>query len=80
MKARYDYGLLVFMLTFSLISVSGYREDEVIDMANKRLSAIFIGGSACFMISIFVCPVWAGEELHSSIANNLECLANFLQG
>ncbi|XP_054779253.1 aluminum-activated malate transporter 2-like [Prosopis cineraria] len=78
-KARYDYGLLIFILTFSLISVSGFREDEIIEMAHKRLSTIFIGGSACVMISIFVCPVWAGEELHSLIALNLESLANFLQ-
>lgn len=79
-KARYDYGLLIFILTFSLISVSGFREDEVIEMAHKRLSTIFIGGSACVMISIFICPVWAGEELHSLIAINLENLSNFLQG
>lgn len=79
-KERYDYGLLIFILTFALISVSGFREDEVIEMAHKRLSTIFIGGSACVVISIFVCPVWAGEELHSLISLNLEDLANFLQG
>ncbi|KAK4286309.1 hypothetical protein QN277_002880 [Acacia crassicarpa] len=78
-KERYDYGLLIFILTFALISVSGFREDEVIEMAHKRLSTIFIGGSACVVISIFVCPVWAGEELHSLISLNLEDLANFLQ-
>ncbi|KAJ4724888.1 Aluminum-activated malate transporter [Melia azedarach] len=33
MKARYDYGLMVFILTFCLISVSGYREDE--DLHNQ---------------------------------------------
>ncbi|KAI4322476.1 hypothetical protein L6164_022168 [Bauhinia variegata] len=79
MKARYDYGLIIFTLTFSLISVSSFRDEEVIDMANKRLSTIFIGGSASVMISIFICPVWAGEDLHNLIAVNLEKLANFLQ-
>lgn len=79
-KARYDYGLLIFILTFSLISVSGFREDEILEMAHKRLSTIFIGGSACVMISIFVCPVWAGEELHNLISLNFEKLANSLQG
>ncbi|OIW08465.1 hypothetical protein TanjilG_03141 [Lupinus angustifolius] len=78
-KARYDYGFLIFILTFSLISVSGFRDDEVLEMAHKRLSTIFIGGSACVVISIFVCPVWAGEELHYSIALNLEKLSDFLQ-
>ncbi|KAL1324916.1 hypothetical protein HN51_035025 [Arachis hypogaea] len=79
MKARYDYGLLIFILTFSLISVSGFRDDEVLEMAHKRLSTIVIGGTACVMISIFVCPVWAGEELHYSIALNLDNLAHSLQ-
>ena len=79
-KARYDYALLIFILTFSLISVSGFREDEIIEMAHKRLSTIFIGGSACVMISVCVCPVWAGEDLHDLIALNLEKLGNFLEG
>ncbi|KAE8705786.1 Aluminum-activated malate transporter 7 [Hibiscus syriacus] len=33
MKARYDYGLLIFILTFCLVSVSGYRNDQVLEMA-----------------------------------------------
>ncbi|ESW04487.1 hypothetical protein PHAVU_011G098800 [Phaseolus vulgaris] len=78
-KARYDYGMLIFILTFSLISVSGFREVEVLEMAHKRLSTIFIGGSACVMISIFVCPVWAGEEFHYSIAHKLEILGDFME-
>ncbi|XP_048429366.1 aluminum-activated malate transporter 2-like [Pyrus x bretschneideri] len=79
-KARYDYGLLIFILTFSLISVSGFRVDEIWELAHKRLSTIFIGGSACVIISIVVCPVWAGEDLHNLIANNIEELGNFLEG
>src|ERR1044072_37784 len=79
-KTRYDYGMLIFILTFSLISVSGFRDDEVLEMAHKRLSTIFIGGSACVMISIFICPVWAGEEFHYSIAEKLEILGDFLEG
>ncbi|KAG2674327.1 hypothetical protein I3843_13G113600 [Carya illinoinensis] len=79
-KARYDYGLLIFILTFSLISVSGFRDDEIIELAHKRLSTIIIGGLACVIITIFVCPVWAGEDLHNLIAVNVERLANFLEG
>ncbi|XP_062083608.1 aluminum-activated malate transporter 2 [Humulus lupulus] len=79
-KARYDYGLLIFILTFSLISVSGFRDDEILEMAHKRLSTIFIGSSACVIICILVCPVWAGEDLHNLIALNLEKLGNFLEG
>ncbi|KAJ7948062.1 Aluminum-activated malate transporter [Quillaja saponaria] len=78
-KARYDYGLLIFILTFSLISVSGFRDDEILKLAQKRLSTIILGASACMVITIFVCPVWAGEDLHNLIANNLEKLGNFLE-
>ncbi|XP_050369879.1 aluminum-activated malate transporter 2-like [Argentina anserina] len=79
-KARYDYGLLIFILTFSLISVSGFRDDEVLELAYKRLSTIFIGGSACIIVTILVCPVWAGEDLQKLIASNIEKLGNFLEG
>ncbi|CAK7332021.1 unnamed protein product [Dovyalis caffra] len=79
-KARYDYGMLIFILTFSLISVSGFRDDEILELAHKRVSTIIIGGSACVIVSIVVCPVWAGEDLHNLIALNIEKLGNFLEG
>ncbi|KAL2540965.1 Aluminum-activated malate transporter 2 [Abeliophyllum distichum] len=80
LKARYDYGLLIFLLTFCLISVSGYRDDEVLKMAHKRLSTILIGGSAAVVVCSFICPVWAGEDLHILVAGNIENLGIFLQG
>ncbi|XP_010488872.1 PREDICTED: aluminum-activated malate transporter 2-like isoform X2 [Camelina sativa] len=78
-KARYDYGVLIFILTFALISVSGFREDEILDLAHKRLSTVMMGGVSCVLISIFVCPVWAGQDLHSLLASNFDTLAHFLQ-
>ncbi|KAK4492289.1 hypothetical protein RD792_003092 [Penstemon davidsonii] len=80
LKARYDYGMLIFILTFCLITVSGYREDEVIEMAHKRLSTILIGGSVTFFICVFICPNWAGEDFHELIALNIEKLGIFLEG
>ncbi|KAG8371321.1 hypothetical protein BUALT_Bualt13G0075600 [Buddleja alternifolia] len=80
LKARYDYGLLIIILTFSLISVSGYRDDEVLQMAYIRLSTILIGGSATVFICIFICPVWAGKDLHNLIATNIENLGIFFEG
>ncbi|KAG7645550.1 Aluminum-activated malate transporter 2 [Arabidopsis thaliana] len=78
-KARYDYGVLIFILTFALISVSGFREDEILDLAHKRLSTVIMGGVSCVLISIFVCPVWAGQDLHSLLASNFDTLSHFLQ-
>ncbi|VFQ71422.1 unnamed protein product [Cuscuta campestris] len=79
-KARYDYGLVIFILTFCLISISGFRNEEIIDLAHKRFSAIAIGASICFIVSICVFPVWAGEDLHNLVADNLEILGFFLKG
>ncbi|XP_059627042.1 aluminum-activated malate transporter 2-like [Cornus florida] len=79
-KAKYDYGLLVFILTFCMVSVSGLRNDEILDLAYKRLSTVFMGASACVIVSILVCPVWAGEDLHNLVALNIERLGNFLEG
>ncbi|KAK8605013.1 hypothetical protein V6N13_082473 [Hibiscus sabdariffa] len=80
MKARYDYGLLIFILTFCMISVSGYRDEKVLEMAHKRVSTILIGGFTALFVCIFIFPVWAGDDLHNLAANHLEKLATFLQG
>lgn len=80
MKARYDYGLLIFILTFCLISVSGYRDNEVWHMAHKRVSTILIGGFTALSVCILIFPVWAGTDLHNLVANNIDKLANFLEG
>ncbi|KAE8666108.1 Aluminum-activated malate transporter 8 [Hibiscus syriacus] len=79
-KARYDYGVMIFILTFSLVAVSGYRVNELIVLAHQRLSTIIMGGATCMLISIFVCPVWAGEDLHKPVFTNLEKLATYLEG
>ncbi|XXG80271.1 hypothetical protein AAC387_Pa09g1185 [Persea americana] len=79
-KARYDYGVVIFILTFSLVAVSGYRVDELIKLAHQRLSTIILGSCTCLFISVCVYPVWAGEDLQKLIANNIEKLAMFLEG
>ncbi|KAK1435005.1 hypothetical protein QVD17_00760 [Tagetes erecta] len=79
-KKRYDYGVLIFILTFSLVSVSGYRVEKIIELAHRRLSTIIFGGLTCIVISMCVFPVWAGEDLHKLIVTHLEKLASFLEG
>ncbi|KAL0460000.1 UNVERIFIED_CONTAM: Aluminum-activated malate transporter 8 [Sesamum latifolium] len=71
--------MLIFILTFSLVSISGIRTDEILNLAQKRLSTILIGASTCVIVSICVCPVWAGEDLHNLIARNVEKLGSFLE-
>ncbi|KAF3665294.1 Aluminum-activated malate transporter 2 [Capsicum annuum] len=79
LKARYDYGVLIFILTFSLVSVSGYHDKQVLEIAHTRLSTILIGCASALVVCIFICPVWAGEELHNKISSNLEKLGSFLE-
>lgn len=79
MKARYDYGLLIFMLTFCLVSVTGFRDEQVLDVAHQRLSTILIGSATAVFVSIGICPVWAGDDLHRLVSGNVEKLGNFLE-
>lgn len=79
-KARFDYGALIFILTFSLISVSGYRVEELLAMAQQRISTVIVGSLLCIIVSVIVQPVWAGQELFVLVTGNLDKLANSLQG
>ena len=79
-KQRYDYGVVIFILTFNLIAISGYRVENLLKMAHQRLSTIVIGCALCFVINVVAFPIWAGDDLHNSIIRNMEELAGSLQG
>ncbi|KAL4562606.1 hypothetical protein LXL04_026634 [Taraxacum kok-saghyz] len=79
-KARFDYGAMVFILTFSFVSMSGYRVDKLLELARNRVSTISLGTSICILISMLFYPVWAGKELHDHIYQNLQNLADSLDG
>ncbi|KAL1541426.1 aluminum-activated malate transporter 8-like [Salvia divinorum] len=79
-KRKYDYGVLIFIVTFTMVAVSGYRVGQILELAHQRLSTVLIGGATCMIISIFICPVWAGRDLQFLVAKNIEKLADFLQG
>ncbi|CAN6228055.1 unnamed protein product [Urochloa humidicola] len=79
-KALYDYGVTIFILTFSLVAVSSYRVDELIRFAHQRFSTIAIGVATCLFTTACVCPVWAGQDLHDLVTGNLGKLAEFLEG
>lgn len=79
-KARFDYGVTIFILTFSLVAVSGYRVDELINLAVQRIATIAIGIAIALSICILVYPVWSGQELHLLVSRNMEKLADSLEG
>ncbi|KAJ9189298.1 hypothetical protein P3X46_000608 [Hevea brasiliensis] len=80
LKAKCDYGLMIFILTFSLVSVSSYREENIQKMALERLLTITVGCFIAILVNICICPVWIGEDLHNLVALNIEKLGIFLQG
>ncbi|CAD5168145.1 unnamed protein product [Musa acuminata subsp. malaccensis] len=79
-KARFDYGVTIFILTFSLVAVSGYRVEELINLAVQRIATIAIGIAIALSICILVYPVWSGQELHLLVSRNMEKLADSLEG
>ncbi|CAJ2630995.1 aluminum-activated malate transporter 12-like [Trifolium pratense] len=78
-KKNYDYGVMIFLLTFNLIIVSSYRVDNVLSMAKDRISTICIGVGLCLVMSLFVFPNWSGEDLHKSTISKLESLAKSIE-
>jgi len=78
-KARFDYGVTIFILTYSLVAVSGYRVDALVAMAQQRLCTIAIGVSMCVAICALICPVWAGQELHRATVRNMDKLADAVE-
>ncbi|XP_022727865.1 aluminum-activated malate transporter 8-like [Durio zibethinus] len=79
-KKKYEYGALIFILTFNLVVVSGLRAEQVLELARQRLSAIVMGFAICTFISLLVFPIWASDELHDSLVSRFEDLACFLEG
>lgn len=79
-RKNYDYGVVIFLLTFNLITVSSYRVHNVLSIAHQRLYAIAIGCGLCLIMSLLVFPNWSGEELHNSTVSKLEGLARSIEG
>ncbi|EPS66034.1 hypothetical protein M569_08747, partial [Genlisea aurea] len=78
-KAQFDHGVVIFMATFTLVSVSGYRTDSL-DLVQDRTITIGIGVSMCIVMSMVFWPAWAGNELHNLIKANMEILSRSLDG
>lgn len=77
MQRRYDYGCMFSVATFSLVTVSG---DKYLELVKQRVSTIMVSVATVMVISLVICPVWAGKDLHKLIGVNLEKLASFLDG
>lgn len=79
-KKKYDYGAMIFILTFNLVAVSGLRVSQVMEIARERLLMIVLGFGICICTSLFVYPIWAGDEFHDSLISKFEDLASSVEG
>ncbi|CAI8589054.1 unnamed protein product [Vicia faba] len=78
-KKNYDYGLVIFLMTFNLIALSSYRVENVLKIAHDRLFTIAVGCAICLIMSLLMFPNWSGEDLHNSTAFKLEGLAKSIE-
>ncbi|KAK9095387.1 hypothetical protein Scep_026856 [Stephania cephalantha] len=78
-KKNYDYGVLIFILTFNLITVSSYRVENVLNIARERSYMIAIGCGICLLMALLVFPNWSGQDLHNSAVFKLESLATSIE-
>ncbi|KAF0934313.1 hypothetical protein E2562_024802 [Oryza meyeriana var. granulata] len=79
-KARFDYGVTVFVMTYSFVAVSGYRVEDLAALVLDRIATIAIGVIICLGVCALICPVWAGQELNLLTARNMEKLAYAVEG
>ncbi|CAH2078715.1 unnamed protein product [Thlaspi arvense] len=78
-KKNYDYGVVIFLLTFNLITVSSYRVDSVINIAHDRFYTIAMGCGICLFMSLMVFPIWSGEDLHKTTVGKLQGLSRSIE-
>ncbi|XP_039168743.1 LOW QUALITY PROTEIN: aluminum-activated malate transporter 12 [Eucalyptus grandis] len=76
---KYDYGVLVFILTFGMILVANYQVDNTTSMVRDRFYTIAIGCGICLFLSLLILPTWSGDDLHKSTITKLEGLAKSVE-
>ncbi|XP_057452037.1 aluminum-activated malate transporter 2-like [Lotus japonicus] len=80
LMAKYDYGFMIFILTFCLVTLSEFTDGELFQVVHERLLTIIIGSLIAIAVCVCIYPIWIGEDLHNQIAGNIIKVADFLEG
>ncbi|CAM0944714.1 unnamed protein product [Alopecurus aequalis] len=78
-KSLYDYGVTVFIITYSFVAVSGYHVEDLAALALQRISTITVGFVICIAVCLLVFPVWSGQDLRLLTTRNMEMLADSIE-
>ncbi|KAK1412552.1 hypothetical protein QVD17_33905 [Tagetes erecta] len=76
---RYDYGVMIFVLTFNLVAASSLRVHEIMELARKRLSAVGMGFFVSIFVGLLVFPMWASDEFHHLTSSKFNELASCIE-
>jgi uncharacterized membrane protein YccC len=79
-KAMFDYGVVMFLLTFCLVVIHGYRSPSKSNVVLERIVTVVLGVVICLVVSMLVFPIWAGDDLHRSIVEQFGSLADSIEG
>eukprot|EP00897_Mesotaenium_endlicherianum_P001301 jgi/Mesen1/1199/ME000128S00182 len=78
-KDRWNYAFVISMLTFHILIITGYQNEEKIITPLLRFLMILLGFMVANMVQLAFKPAYAGDALHTLVSKNFHSAANVLE-